>query len=537
MGKDNYQSKTQAFIEQYAPMAMEQQQKYGIPASVTLAQAAIESSWGKNVAAQEVNNFFGVHATKGWINSGKQTATYTDSGKPVKFCAYGSVSESFQHHSEFLMQNSRYSVCYPLASTDHEGWAYGICRAGYAARPADNPDKYAKNIESIISQYGLDRYDQMAVEDAKKKGITIGYMRDKKAPAVGTGTSNISVSGTSMKLVANPNGNWHMPLGDNTGEMIVTSGFGYRKQPTAGASTNHNGLDLRTRDNPHQPIYATEDNGKVINVTSDAKAGKWVRVEYGRSDGTKYLVSYAHLDSINVKVGDTVNAGQQLGITGDSGIAKGKPHLHFVVRHVDTKGNSNYIDPTKYLAELVVRGGMSTTLVMKGDSKHTDTLAQYKSGVNLNILPVIPEDQQNMYAKNDQDGDVELTDQQLKNAAAGATAGVDPNNPMSLFQLLFGQGGNNEWYHDTGGGLISNLISSLFMAAITLAMGANKGSNQDVVSAEQQANQPETQEQHNATLLKRQRDSVDPEKLKEMAMMDFDASYPEQKEERGQRIT
>ena len=142
-----------------------------------------------------------------------------------------------------------------------------------------------------------------------------------------------------------------------------------------------------------------------------------------------------------------------------------------------------------------------------------------------------------MYAKNVHELDIQLTDQQLKNAATGATAGVNPSNPMSLFQLLFGQNGSNQWFHDTGGDLFSSLISSLFMAAIGLSMGAKKGNGQDVASAEQQTNQPETPEQHNATLLKRQRDSVDPEKLREMAMMDFDASYPEHREERGQRIT
>ena len=49
-----------AFFEQYAPLAMEQQQKYGIPASVTLAQMYLESAGGKSNLAQTGNNYFGI---------------------------------------------------------------------------------------------------------------------------------------------------------------------------------------------------------------------------------------------------------------------------------------------------------------------------------------------------------------------------------------------------------------------------------------------------------------------------------------------
>ncbi len=133
----------QAFFEKYAPWAMEQQQKYGIPASVTLAQAAIESSWGESSLSKEDKNMFGIHATQGWVNSGKPYVERNDMGM-VKFCKYGSEAESFEHHSRFLMENQRYSRCFTYASDDHAHWAQGICDAGYAYRPPDNPDRYAK---------------------------------------------------------------------------------------------------------------------------------------------------------------------------------------------------------------------------------------------------------------------------------------------------------------------------------------------------------------------------------------------------------
>ena len=525
MAQVNYQSKTQAFIEKYAPLAIEYQQKYGIPASVTLAQGIIESANGESRLAKTANNFFGV---KGTFNGAYVLAN--DDKPNEKFKKYDNVSQSFEDHAKVLMAARYQKYVGSLSSDDYVEWAKGIKAGGYATSP-----KYVNTIVSTIEGNDLHKYDLMAIEDAKKKGVSIGYMRGQTVSSNNT----MNVTATNVQFVPNPDCRFHFPVDCSTnGEykdmLVVTSGFGPRKQPGPGASTWHNGLDLRAN---YQPIYATEDNGKVITVASDSKSGKYIRVEYERSNGTKYIVSYGHLSDQKVKVGDTVNAGDMLGTSGQTGIKGTGAHLHFVVRQVDTKGNSNYIDPTKYLAEISVKGGISTPLVMKGDSRHTDTLAQYKSSVDLNVQPVIPEGQQNMYAKNEHELDIQLTDQQLKNAATGATAGVDPNNPMSLFQLLFGQNGSNQWFRDTGGDLFSSLISSLFMAAIGLSMGAKKGNGQDVASAEQQANKPETQEQHNATLLKRQRDSVDPEKLREMAMMDFDASYPEHREERGQRIT
>ena len=62
-------SKEQSFFEKYAPLAMEQQQKYGIPASVTLAQAALESGWGESQLTREDKNFFGIHAVPAWIKT------------------------------------------------------------------------------------------------------------------------------------------------------------------------------------------------------------------------------------------------------------------------------------------------------------------------------------------------------------------------------------------------------------------------------------------------------------------------------------
>ena len=351
------------FIERYAPMAIEQQRLYGIPASVTLAQAAIESSWGENVAAREDNNFFGIHATKGWIDSGKPTAWHNDKGM-VRFCVYDNVADSFTHHSEFLKQNQRYGACFGLDPTDHRGWAYGICRAGYAERPKDDPDRYARTIEAIIRQNGLEKYDQMGLSPMQP-----GYSRPVTQPW------------------GQERGRFSFPLAAVDGCLVLTSDIGHRNTGISGASHEHNGVDLRAK---YVPVLATEMDGKVVKVddVGNNKSGKHVIVEYER-DGHKYTVSYCHLDKVGVRQGDVVSAGQQIGVSGNSSYRDFNPrersldpHLHLTVR----KDGQTY-DPKQYLAEIAVRGGIDTSLVSKNGSSQ-DLLAEYKAGVSVPAVGV-----------------------------------------------------------------------------------------------------------------------------------------------------
>jgi hypothetical protein len=152
-------SATQSYVDQYADFAMEQQRKYGIPASITLAQGIIESANGKSQLARNENNHFGVKATKAWLDAGGKYGLYTDDAKNEKFCSYASVGDSYEHHSKFLKNNSRYAACFKLSSDDYKGWANGLQRAGYATNKS-----YAQSLIAVIERNGLDKYDQMAMQ-------------------------------------------------------------------------------------------------------------------------------------------------------------------------------------------------------------------------------------------------------------------------------------------------------------------------------------------------------------------------------------
>ena len=260
--------KNAAYAAQYAEEAKEQMRRYGIPASVILAQAILESSNGQSQLSRECNNHFGIKATDSWLKNGGEYGVYTDDRPNEKFCKYKSVGDSYEHHSQFLKQNKRYAQCFTLSPDDYKGWTKGI--------------------------------------------------------------------------------------------------------------------DIKTN---HEAVLATENGGKVVAVNHNANTsgGKSVTVEYSREDGSKVQCSYLHLSDIAVKVGDTVNAGQKLGVSGNTGTRTIGEHLHFGVKSVSADGSKRDMDPSAYLAEIGQKGNIKLQALHNGD----DLLAKYKSDVpqEQNVSP------------------------------------------------------------------------------------------------------------------------------------------------------
>lgn len=147
------------FIDQKSRIAVEEMYRTGIPASITIAQSIIESSWGNGELAINSNNYFGIKCKKDW-----QGNTYYiedddyENGKLIKSCfrAYGSIEESFRDHSDFLINNPRYAALFELEMTDYKGWAWGLQKAGYAT-----DKRYAKKLIAKIEEYRLYEYDYL----------------------------------------------------------------------------------------------------------------------------------------------------------------------------------------------------------------------------------------------------------------------------------------------------------------------------------------------------------------------------------------
>lgn len=149
-----------SYIDRYHGMAVSQMQRYGIPASITLAQALIESGAGQSYLAKKANNHFGIKVGTSW------TGPYVlrdDDYANEKFRKYSSVAESYEDHSLFLKNGQRYSSLFSLKRTDYKGWATGLKKAGYATNP-----NYANILINLIESYDLHQYDSNAVSSSHR---------------------------------------------------------------------------------------------------------------------------------------------------------------------------------------------------------------------------------------------------------------------------------------------------------------------------------------------------------------------------------
>lgn len=338
-------SKNKQYAEKYVEFAMEQMRKYGIPASVTLAQGILESSNGQSRLALNENNHFGIKATPQWIAQGGRYGLYTDDKPNEKFCSYDSVGDSYEHHSRFLVENKRYDRCFALAPDDYKGWTEGLAKAGYASG-----SNYAGSLQKIIEVNGLQKYDRMVMTEMKTQGLEIGQEKiaDKEA--------------------------YSFPV-ERAEFMFITSPFGMRTDPMdAGKQQMHKGIDIRCKGDA---VLATENNGKVVTVNHNANTagGKSVTIEYPRSDGSKVQNTYMHLSSVDVKVGDTVQARQKVGVSGNTGTRATGEHLHFGVTLVSADGQKRDMDPAVYLAEIAEKGNIRLQALHNGN----DLLAKYKT--------------------------------------------------------------------------------------------------------------------------------------------------------------
>lgn len=149
------------YIDTYSNLAIQQEKKYNIPASITLAQALLESGAGLSRLAKEANNHFGIKCHKDW----KGKRSYHDDDKRNEcFRKYKSVIDSYEDHSLFLAKRSRYESLFRLSKTDYRGWAKGLQKCGYATNRA-----YANQLIKLIEDYELYVYDKAEESDRPRR--------------------------------------------------------------------------------------------------------------------------------------------------------------------------------------------------------------------------------------------------------------------------------------------------------------------------------------------------------------------------------
>lgn len=144
---------------------------------------------------------------------------------------------------------------------------------------------------------------------------------------------NSGGSGNNGSSTPSSGGSWLRPCS----YTYMSSPFGFRTSPTAGASSYHQGVDLAAPANT--PVYASR-SGIVTTTTYSNSAGYYVTINHG--DGFSSI--YMHLNNYVVSAGQAVSAGQLIGYVGRTGIATGY-HLHFGIAY-----NGAYVNPCAYVS-------------------------------------------------------------------------------------------------------------------------------------------------------------------------------------------
>jgi flagellum-specific peptidoglycan hydrolase FlgJ len=141
-----------AYVSRYVPVAKIEQNLYGIPTSITLAQGLLESDAGCSRLATQNNNHFGIKCFSNTCAK-RHCKNFTDDTHKDFFLVHKSAWDSYRAHSLFL-QKPRYKHLLALNQTDYKGWAKGLSAAGYAT-----DKRYADKLITLIEALELNKYD------------------------------------------------------------------------------------------------------------------------------------------------------------------------------------------------------------------------------------------------------------------------------------------------------------------------------------------------------------------------------------------
>ena len=185
--------------------------------------------------------------------------------------------------------------------------------------------------EELRRQEELKRQEKLKRQEEEKKKQE--QQNQNSNNSSNNSSSNSSNNGGLSPIVATGT-RYRWPLNVSG---TITSSFGYRDAPTAGASSYHKGIDIAV---PSGTSVVAAANGTVTTASYQSAAGNFIMVSHGNGVYTVYM----HLSSINVSAGQTVSQGQVIGYSGNTGVSTG-PHLHFGVNV-----NGSYVNPFNYVS-------------------------------------------------------------------------------------------------------------------------------------------------------------------------------------------
>ena len=143
------------YINTYKQVAIDEEQRTGVPAAIKLAQGIHETQAGTSELVRKSNNHFGIKCKSSWTG---ERVYHDDDARGECFRSYTQPEQSYRDHSDFLKNSPRYAFLFQLDPTDYKSWANGLRQAGYATNY-----RYAQIIIKLIEDYNLQQYTLIAM--------------------------------------------------------------------------------------------------------------------------------------------------------------------------------------------------------------------------------------------------------------------------------------------------------------------------------------------------------------------------------------
>lgn len=277
-------NESELYLQRFGPVAVEQMKKYGIPASITLAQGLLESGRGTSRLATIGNNHFGIKADDRWTGD---TIRSFDNGRWCTFRKYKDAGKSYEDHSRFLCENSRYDFLFKLEITDYKRWAKGLKDAYYA-----EDREYDKKLIGIIERYELSQYDS----NSKNRRRT-----DRQTE------QTAKVSGGSEREILKANGLLYVIAHDGDTFKSLSKELGVSKRKIRKYNDLYKGYSFREGD----IVYLNNKNNKAVkgynfHTTKKGESLYTISQMYGIKLKSLYRMNPQFESYTTLKVGDVV---------------------------------------------------------------------------------------------------------------------------------------------------------------------------------------------------------------------------------------
>ena len=204
----------QDYIDVFAKLAIQEMNEFHIPASITMAQACLESGDGNSILAVDGNNHFGIKCNSSWSGP---TIRKDDETRNECFRKYGTAIESFRDHSKFLTGGMRYQFLFDYNIKDYRKWAYGLKKAGYATDP-----QYPERLIKIIEEFQLHKLDEYY-------NSTTAYVRPERFGAVSKSVGRHKAGVGIDDFSINPYVNRNVERRNNVKAFIAKEGDTYEQ--------------------------------------------------------------------------------------------------------------------------------------------------------------------------------------------------------------------------------------------------------------------------------------------------------------------